>query len=100
MPISVPVAGPAGPEQAGQATTMDGALVRDALLAGLRAELSAAGSPQLCMAAVVRFGDPEALRHAGYKREAGLRAGVRVRTVVLPANGGQSEIAERVAAVA
>lgn len=100
MPISVPVAGPAGPGHAGQATTMDGALVRDALLAGLRAELSAAGSPQLCMAAVVRYGDPEALRHAGYKRQAGMRAGLRVRTVVLPAGGGQTEVAERVAAVA
>jgi len=103
MPIHTRVPGPAGPDGADLATAMDGAPVRDALLAGLRAELSELSgrdAPQPCLAAVVRFGDPDALRQAGYKRKAGLRAGVRVRTVVLPAGGGQAEVEERVAAVA
>jgi methylenetetrahydrofolate dehydrogenase (NADP+)/methenyltetrahydrofolate cyclohydrolase len=81
----------------GEAVVMDGARLRDEIVARLRAELGAPGSLPVCLATVVVGGDRPALLNVAAKHRAAAAAGMRTRDVRL---GGDATQAQLEAAVA
>ena len=71
---------------------IDGARYLDNVVARLRMEISAAGSPPVCLATVLVSGDPRDLSNARRKHAAAERAGMQFRHVQLSPRATQSEV--------
>jgi len=84
----------------GGAVLMDGARLRDEIVARLRDDLAAAGSPPICLATVLVGEDPPSQRYVRNKHVQAERAGLQSRNEVLPAGASQAELEDVVAALA
>ncbi len=74
------------------ATLMDGNLLRDEIVAGLRQRIADAGSPDICLATVLVGDDGPSQRYVRMKHQKAQEAGLRSRHVDLPANATQAEV--------
>jgi methylenetetrahydrofolate dehydrogenase (NADP+)/methenyltetrahydrofolate cyclohydrolase len=82
------------------ATRLDGAPARDALLAGLAARLTAAGSPPICLATVLVGNDAPSRTYVAGKHRTAEKLGLRSVHVELPETVGQAELETHVASLA
>jgi methylenetetrahydrofolate dehydrogenase (NADP+)/methenyltetrahydrofolate cyclohydrolase len=74
------------------ATIMDGNSLRDEIVAGLRARIVAAGSPEICLATVLVGDDGPSQRYVKMKHQKAAEAGLTSRHVDLPATATQAEV--------
>ena len=74
------------------AILMDGNALRDEIVAGLRARIEAAGSPEICLATVLVGDDPPSQRYVRSKHNKAAEAGLASRHVDLPATATQAEV--------
>ncbi|MGB0112002.1 MAG: bifunctional 5,10-methylenetetrahydrofolate dehydrogenase/5,10-methenyltetrahydrofolate cyclohydrolase [Ilumatobacteraceae bacterium] len=74
------------------ATLMDGNLLRDEIVAGLRVRIEAAGSPAICLATVLVGDDGPSQRYVRSKHKKAGEAGLASRHVDLPATATQAEV--------
>ena len=79
---------------------MDGNLLRDEIVARLGAEITAAGSPPVCLATVLVGDDGPSQRYVRNKHVQAQKAGMVSRNEVLPAGSGQARVEEVVAGLA
>lgn len=79
---------------------MDGAPVRDAILDGLKARLSAAGNPPVCLATVLVGDDAPSRKYVASKHRAAGSIGITSVGVELPATASQAEVESAVARLA
>ena len=82
------------------ATSLDGAPARDALLASLASRLTAAGSPDVCLATVLVGDDGPSHKYVASKRRTAAALGIRSVHVELPATVTQAELETRVSGLA
>jgi methylenetetrahydrofolate dehydrogenase (NADP+) / methenyltetrahydrofolate cyclohydrolase len=83
----------------GGAILMDGARLRDEIVADLRATVEAAGSPPVCLATVLVGEDRPSQTYVRIKQRKAAEAGMESRAVELPATISQGELEDRVAAL-
>jgi methylenetetrahydrofolate dehydrogenase (NADP+) / methenyltetrahydrofolate cyclohydrolase len=83
----------------GGAVLMDGARLRDEIVADLRATVEAAGSPPVCLATVLVGEDRPSQTYVRIKQRKAAEAGMESRAVELPATISQAELEDRVAAL-
>ena len=83
----------------GGAVLMDGARLRDEIVAELRATVEAAGSPPVCLATVLVGEDRPSQTYVRIKQRKAAEAGMESRAVELPATISQAELEDRVAAL-
>ena len=76
----------------GLRSLMDGTALRDEIVAGLRAEIEAAGSPPVCLATVLVGDDGPSERYVRSKQRFAAAAGMQSRHVALPATATQGEV--------
>ncbi len=74
------------------ATIMDGTSLRDEIVAGLRARITAAGSPEICLATVLVGDDGPSQRYVKMKHQKAAEAGLASRHIDLPATATQAEV--------
>jgi methylenetetrahydrofolate dehydrogenase (NADP+)/methenyltetrahydrofolate cyclohydrolase len=74
------------------ATLMDGNALRDELVAGIRARIEAADSPEICLATVLVGDDGPSQRYVKMKHKKAAEAGLASRHVDLPATATQVEV--------
>ena len=67
---------------------MDGTALRDEIVASLRAEIEAAGSPTVCLATVLVGDDKPSERYVRSKQRFAEAAGMQSRHVALPSTIG------------
>lgn len=79
---------------------MDGAPVRDAILDALKARLSAAGHPPVCLATVLVGDDAPSRKYVASKHRTAESVGIRSVGIELPAGAGQAEVESAVAGLA
>jgi methylenetetrahydrofolate dehydrogenase (NADP+)/methenyltetrahydrofolate cyclohydrolase len=79
---------------------MDGTALRDDIVAGLRAQLEAAGSPAVCLATVLVGDDKPSRTYVRTKHRQAEAAGMRSRNVELPASATQGQVEAAVAELA
>ncbi|MEY3744511.1 MAG: methylenetetrahydrofolate dehydrogenase/methenyltetrahydrofolate cyclohydrolase [Actinomycetota bacterium] len=79
---------------------MDGAPVRDAILDGLRARITAAGNPAVCLATVLVGDDAPSRKYVASKHRTAESIGIRSVGVELPATASQAEVEAAVAKLA
>jgi methylenetetrahydrofolate dehydrogenase (NADP+)/methenyltetrahydrofolate cyclohydrolase len=79
---------------------MDGARLRDEIVADLRATVEAAGSPPVCLATVLVGEDRPSQTYVRIKQRKAAEAGMESRAVELPATITQAELEDRVTALA
>jgi methylenetetrahydrofolate dehydrogenase (NADP+)/methenyltetrahydrofolate cyclohydrolase len=84
---------------AGGAVLMDGARLRDEIVADLRSTVEAAGSPPVCLATVLVGEDRPSQTYVRIKQRKAAEAGMESRAVELPATISQAELEGRVAAL-
>lgn len=84
----------------GPATVLHGAPVRDAILAGAKARLVAAGSPTVTLATVLVGDDGPSRRYVRSKQQAARGVGIDVRAVELPATVACDELSSHVSSLA
>ena len=82
------------------ATVMDGARLRDDIVAELRAEIEAAGSPPVCLATVLVGDDKPSQIYVRNKQKKAAEAGMQSRHVPISADVSQAELEDTVAALA
>ncbi|MFM8380617.1 MAG: bifunctional 5,10-methylenetetrahydrofolate dehydrogenase/5,10-methenyltetrahydrofolate cyclohydrolase [Actinomycetota bacterium] len=78
----------------GGAILMDGNRLRDEMVADLAATISAAGSPQVCLATVLVGDDGPSQRYVRNKHVQAAKAGMISRNEVLDARAGQAAVAD------
>ncbi len=78
---------------------MDGARLRDEIVADLRATVEAAGSPPVCLATVLVGEDRPSQTYVRIKQRKAAEAAMESRAVELPATISQAELEDRVAAL-
>jgi methylenetetrahydrofolate dehydrogenase (NADP+) / methenyltetrahydrofolate cyclohydrolase len=83
----------------GEAVVMDGHRLLKEIVAGLRAEIDALGSPAICFATVLVGDDEASQRYAGWKHHHAIEAGMQWKHVGLPASATQAEVEAAVAAL-
>ena len=71
---------------------MDGARLRDEIIAGLRATIEAAGSPPVCLATLLVGDDGPSQRYVKMKHRLAADAGMLSRSETLPATATQDEV--------
>jgi methylenetetrahydrofolate dehydrogenase (NADP+)/methenyltetrahydrofolate cyclohydrolase len=81
------------------AIVMDGNALRDELIASIRAQVEAAGSPAICLATVLVGDDGPSQRYVRSKHVKAAEAGLASRHVDLPATSSQAEVEAVVAAL-
>lgn len=81
------------------AVTMNGAQLRDDIVAELRAEIVAAGSPPVCLATVLVGDDKPSQIYVRSKQKKAAEAGMQSRHVAVDGNVSQSELEDTVAAL-
>ena len=79
---------------------MEGAPVRDAILAGLSSRLSAAGSPSVCLATVLVGDDAPSARYVASKHRTAAEVGITSVGVELAATATQEQVEAEVARLA
>ena len=79
---------------------MDGAPVRDAILAGLAARMSAAGNPHVCLATVLVGDDAPSARYVASKHRTAGSLGIASVGVELQGTAAQAEVEREVARLA
>ena len=79
---------------------MDGARLRDEIVADLRSTVEAAGSPPVCLATVLVGEDRPSQTYVRIKQRKAAEAGMESRAVELPATITQAELEDRVTALA
>ena len=79
---------------------LDGAPVRDAILAGLAGRISGAGSPAVCLATVLVGDDGPSRRYVASKHRTAGEVGIRSVGVELPATATQAQVEAEVARLA
>jgi methylenetetrahydrofolate dehydrogenase (NADP+) / methenyltetrahydrofolate cyclohydrolase len=84
----------------GGAVLMDGARLRDEIVADLRKTVEAAGSPPVCLATVLVGEDRPSQTYVRIKQRKAAEAGMESRAVELPATITQAELEDRVTALA
>jgi methylenetetrahydrofolate dehydrogenase (NADP+)/methenyltetrahydrofolate cyclohydrolase len=83
----------------GGALRLDGAALRDRMIAEIRARVTAAGEPAICLASVVDGDDAPSVRYVGMKHRAAARAGLHTRGTELSAGTSQAEAEDLVDAL-
>jgi methylenetetrahydrofolate dehydrogenase (NADP+) / methenyltetrahydrofolate cyclohydrolase len=83
----------------GGAVLMDGARLRDEIVADLRATVEAAGSPPVCLATVLVGDDRPSQTYVRIKQRKANEAGMESRAVELSGTVSQSELEDQVAAL-
>jgi methylenetetrahydrofolate dehydrogenase (NADP+)/methenyltetrahydrofolate cyclohydrolase len=78
---------------------MDGAKLRDDIVAQLRAEIERAGSPPVCLATVLVGDDKPSQIYVRSKQKKAAEAGMQSRHVAVDGNVGQEELEDTVAAL-
>jgi len=81
------------------AVVMDGAKLRDDIVAALRAEIEAAGSPPVCLATVLVGEDKPSQIYVRSKQKKAAEAGMQSRHVAVDGSVSQAELEETVAAL-
>lgn len=84
----------------GGALILDGNRVRDEIVARLAAEISAAGSPPVCLATVLVGDDGPSQRYVRNKHVQAAKAGMVSRNEILAADAGQAAVEDVVARLA
>ncbi len=84
----------------GGAVLMDGRRLRDEIVARLRSEIRAAGSPPVCLATVLVGDDPPSRIYVRNKHRQAEAAGMISRSEELPAGASQGQVEELVAGLA
>jgi methylenetetrahydrofolate dehydrogenase (NADP+)/methenyltetrahydrofolate cyclohydrolase len=79
---------------------MDGLVLRDEIVTGLRATIEAAGSPPVCLATVLVGEDGPSQRYVKMKHERAAKAGMISRHESLPSTASQAEVEALVAGLA
>lgn len=79
---------------------MDGNLLRDEIVASLAQVITAAGSPEICLATVLVGDDGPSQRYVRNKHVQAAKAGLISRNEVVPADAGQERVAAIVADLA
>lgn len=79
---------------------MDGNRLRDEIVARLRAEIEAAGSPPVCLATVLVGDDPPSRIYVRNKHRKAAEAGMISRAEELPADASQDRVADLVGRLA
>jgi methylenetetrahydrofolate dehydrogenase (NADP+)/methenyltetrahydrofolate cyclohydrolase len=82
------------------AILMDGNLLRDEIVAALRARVEAAGSPAVCLATMLVGDDAPSQRYVRAKHQKAAEAGIRSRHVDLPPDASQGQVEAAVAELA
>lgn len=82
------------------ATVMDGKVLRDEIVAGVRAGIEAAGSPPVCLATVLVGDDRPSQSYVRSKHRQAEQAGLQSRNIELPATASQAQVATSVAELA
>ena len=82
------------------AIVMDGAKLRDDIVAGLRAEIEAAGSPPVCLATVLVGDDKPSQIYVRNKQKKAAEAGMLSRHVPISGDVSQAELEDIVGALA
>lgn len=83
----------------GGAVLMDGNRLRDEIVAQLRVEVEAAGSPPVCLATVLAGDDRPSHVYVRAKHKKAEEAGMLSRGVALPGSASQAEIEDEVGAL-
>jgi methylenetetrahydrofolate dehydrogenase (NADP+) / methenyltetrahydrofolate cyclohydrolase len=83
---------PTMPAVTADAIVMDGILLRDEIVIGLRATVEAAGSPAVCLATVLVGDDPPSHRYVRTKHRQAELAGLQSRNVELPVTATQRQV--------
>ena len=78
---------------------MDGAKLRDDIVAALRAEIEAAGNPPVCLATVLVGDDKPSQIYVRSKQKKAGEAGMQSRHVAVDGDVGQAELEDTVAAL-
>ena len=81
------------------AVVMDGAKLRDDIVAQLRAEIEAAGNPPVCLATVLVGDDKPSQIYVRSKQKKAAEAGMQSRHVAVDGNVGQAELEDTVGAL-
>ncbi len=81
------------------ATLMDGAKLRDDIVAELRAEIEAAGNPPVCLATVLVGDDKPSQIYVRSKQKKAAEAGMQSRHVAIDGDVTQTELEDAVAAL-
>jgi methylenetetrahydrofolate dehydrogenase (NADP+)/methenyltetrahydrofolate cyclohydrolase len=81
------------------AVVMDGAKLRDDIVAQLRAEIEAAGNPPVCLATVLVGDDKPSQIYVRSKQKKAAEAGMQSRHVAVDGNVSQAELEDTVAAL-
>jgi methylenetetrahydrofolate dehydrogenase (NADP+)/methenyltetrahydrofolate cyclohydrolase len=84
------------PAVTADAIVMDGKLLRDEIVAELRATIEAAGSPAVCLATVLVGDDPPSQSYVRSKHRQAELAGLQSRHVELPMTATQEEVEDAV----
>ncbi len=84
----------------GGAVLMDGARLRDEIVAEVRKEVEAAGSPPVCLATVLVGDDRPSQVYVRIKHRKAEEAGMTSRSVELPPTASQGQVEDAVAALA
>ena len=74
------------------AVVMDGNVLRDEIIVGLRTRIEAAGSPTICLATVLVGDDGPSQRYVRMKHAKAAEAGLTSRHVDLPSSATQAEV--------
>ena len=82
------------------AVIMDGAQLRDDIVAELRAEIEAAGNPPVCLATVLVGDDKPSQIYVRSKQKKAAEAGMQSRHVAIDGNVSQAELEDTVGALA
>lgn len=84
----------------GGAILMDGELVRDEIVARLRREIEAAGSPPVCLATVLVGDDKPSHIYVRWKHKKAEEAGMVSKGLELPGSASQAQVEDAVSAFA
>jgi methylenetetrahydrofolate dehydrogenase (NADP+)/methenyltetrahydrofolate cyclohydrolase len=84
----------------GGAVLMDGNRLRDEIVAGVRAELEAAGSPPVCLATVLVGDDRPSQVYVRSKQRKAAEAGLSSHHVEVPGDASQAQVEDAVGALA
>ncbi|MEO8364563.1 MAG: bifunctional 5,10-methylenetetrahydrofolate dehydrogenase/5,10-methenyltetrahydrofolate cyclohydrolase [Ilumatobacteraceae bacterium] len=84
----------------GGAILMDGEAARDEIVARLRSEIEAAGSPPICLATVLVGDDKPSRIYVSWKHKKAQEAGMVSKGLELPASASQAQVEDAVSAFA
>ncbi|MEK7411411.1 MAG: bifunctional 5,10-methylenetetrahydrofolate dehydrogenase/5,10-methenyltetrahydrofolate cyclohydrolase [Actinomycetota bacterium] len=84
----------------GGAILMDGELARDEIVARLRQEIEAAGSPPVCLATVLVGDDKPSRIYVSWKHKKAQEAGMISKGLELPASASQAQVEDAVSTFA